>query len=287
MTKLPLFLMLVCGVALVFVAGPRLTTDTAAVIIGVVVGIGASVPVSLLLVALLSRKTASYAPAALGRARPSVAPPAPPAAPVPLTAPRRGPLPVAADKVRAHLGPDLGGVPLDLDFGGTDAAGNLLVVNAPDVFFIIAAAAEQAGWPVEPVAAPADLARWTHVCQARQARREAQPRVILVLEDLADLLMDDPRQGQEANRRLYYLTSCGPAVGLHVLAGAQHPDVLQELYLCPWPVRIAGPGPAVDLAAALGLSAEVAAELTAPGVHWLCVHGNVFGFHPTGDSHGS
>jgi hypothetical protein len=272
MTKLLAFILLGCGIGLALVAGSRLTTDTAAVIIGVTVGIGASVPVSLLLVALLSRRTASYA-------RPVPAPTLPArSAPAPVAPLRAGPPPVAADKARAQLGPDLRGVPLVLDFGGTDAAANLLVVGAPDAFFTVLAAAEQAGWQVEPVAPPADLAHWARLCRDSQLRWP-QP-VVLVIEDLADLFTGSARENHEVDRRLHYLTTHGPSAGLHVLAGARRPDALGELGLTPWPVRIAGPGKVADLAAALDLTAEVAAELTDSGAHWLSARGNLFGFYP-------
>lgn len=48
------------GVALAIVIGQRMSTDAMAVVIGVAVGVAASVPVSLLLVALLRKERASY-----------------------------------------------------------------------------------------------------------------------------------------------------------------------------------------------------------------------------------
>ena len=54
-------LMLLGGaVALAIVIGQRMSTDAMAVVIGVAVGVAASVPTSLLLVALLRKERASY-----------------------------------------------------------------------------------------------------------------------------------------------------------------------------------------------------------------------------------
>jgi hypothetical protein len=58
--KRALPLLLGFGVALAFIIGQRMSTDAMAVVIGVAVGVAASVPTSLLLVALLRReRTAS------------------------------------------------------------------------------------------------------------------------------------------------------------------------------------------------------------------------------------
>ena len=67
MTKYFSLIMLACGVALAVLIGQHMSTDALAVVLGVIVGIAASVPFSLLLVALLSRRSASYAPATLAR----------------------------------------------------------------------------------------------------------------------------------------------------------------------------------------------------------------------------
>ena len=48
------------GVALAIVIGQRMSTDAMAVVIGVAVGVAASVPTSLLLVALLRKERAGY-----------------------------------------------------------------------------------------------------------------------------------------------------------------------------------------------------------------------------------
>lgn len=48
------------GVALAIVIGQRMSTDAMAVVIGVAVGVAASVPTSLLLVALLRKERATY-----------------------------------------------------------------------------------------------------------------------------------------------------------------------------------------------------------------------------------
>jgi hypothetical protein len=58
-TLLPL-LLLGFGVALAVIIGQRMSTDAMAVVIGVAVGVAASVPTSLLLVALLRRERRSY-----------------------------------------------------------------------------------------------------------------------------------------------------------------------------------------------------------------------------------
>jgi hypothetical protein len=50
------------GVALAIVIGQRMSTDAMAVVIGVAVGVAASVPTSLLLVALLRKERATYRP---------------------------------------------------------------------------------------------------------------------------------------------------------------------------------------------------------------------------------
>lgn len=56
---LPL-LMLGFGVALAVIIGQKMSTDAMSVVIGVAVGVAASVPTSLLLVALLRREHRSY-----------------------------------------------------------------------------------------------------------------------------------------------------------------------------------------------------------------------------------
>lgn len=56
MTKLIVPAMLGFGVALALIIGQRMSTDAMAVVIGVAVGVAASVPTSLLLVALLRRQ---------------------------------------------------------------------------------------------------------------------------------------------------------------------------------------------------------------------------------------
>ena len=68
MKKIVVPLMLAFGVTLAAIVGQRMSTDAMAVVIGVAVGVAASVPTSLLLVALLRRERAggwrSEAPAA-------------------------------------------------------------------------------------------------------------------------------------------------------------------------------------------------------------------------------
>ncbi|MGQ9768224.1 MAG: hypothetical protein ACUVSS_13120, partial [Anaerolineae bacterium] len=56
MTKLIVPAMLGFGVTLALIIGQRMSTDAMAVVIGVAVGVAASVPTSLLLVALLRRQ---------------------------------------------------------------------------------------------------------------------------------------------------------------------------------------------------------------------------------------
>jgi hypothetical protein len=58
MKKIVLPLMLAFGVTLAAIIGQRMSTDAMAVVIGVAVGVAASVPTSLLLVALLRRERA-------------------------------------------------------------------------------------------------------------------------------------------------------------------------------------------------------------------------------------
>ena len=60
MSKLLPLLMLGFGVALAVIIGQRMSTDAMSVVIGVAVGVAASVPTSLLLVALLRRERGSY-----------------------------------------------------------------------------------------------------------------------------------------------------------------------------------------------------------------------------------
>lgn len=60
MKKLLLLAMLGFGVTLAWVIGQRMSTDAMAVVIGVAVGVAASVPTSLLLLALLRRERMSY-----------------------------------------------------------------------------------------------------------------------------------------------------------------------------------------------------------------------------------
>ncbi|PKO21842.1 MAG: hypothetical protein CVU38_12690 [Chloroflexi bacterium HGW-Chloroflexi-1] len=52
--------MLAFGVTLALIVGQRMSTDAMAVVIGVAVGVAASVPTSLLLVALLRRERRDY-----------------------------------------------------------------------------------------------------------------------------------------------------------------------------------------------------------------------------------
>lgn len=58
MKKVLVPLMLAFGVTLAVIVGQRMSTDAMAVVIGVAVGVAASVPTSLLLVALLRRERA-------------------------------------------------------------------------------------------------------------------------------------------------------------------------------------------------------------------------------------
>jgi hypothetical protein len=60
MKKLLLPAMLGFGVTIALVIGQRMSTDAMAVVIGVAVGVAASVPTSLLLVALLRRERGAY-----------------------------------------------------------------------------------------------------------------------------------------------------------------------------------------------------------------------------------
>lgn len=62
MKKWILPLMLGFGITLALVIGRRMSTEAMAVVIGVAVGVAASVPTSLLLVALLRRERASWRP---------------------------------------------------------------------------------------------------------------------------------------------------------------------------------------------------------------------------------
>lgn len=60
MKRLIPLILLGFGVALAIVIGQRMSTDAMAVVIGVAVGVAASVPTSLLLVALLRKERSSY-----------------------------------------------------------------------------------------------------------------------------------------------------------------------------------------------------------------------------------
>ncbi len=60
MKRLIPLILLGFGVALAIVIGQRMSTDAMAVVIGVAVGVAASVPTSLLLVALLRKERGSY-----------------------------------------------------------------------------------------------------------------------------------------------------------------------------------------------------------------------------------
>ncbi len=76
MKKLVVPLLLAFGVTLAVIIGQRMSTDAMAVVIGVAVGVAASVPTSLLLVALLRRERAVW------RSEPPTSQPAlPPAQP--------------------------------------------------------------------------------------------------------------------------------------------------------------------------------------------------------------
>ena len=76
MKKIIIPLMLGFGVALALTIGQRMTTDAMAVVLGVAVGVAASVPTTVLLMALLRR---AQRDGAVWRESPA-APPAPPAA---------------------------------------------------------------------------------------------------------------------------------------------------------------------------------------------------------------
>ena len=76
MKKVIVPLMLAFGVTLAAIVGQRMSTDAMAVVIGVAVGVAASVPTSLLLVALLRRERA-------GAWRPEPPAPAAPQLPAP------------------------------------------------------------------------------------------------------------------------------------------------------------------------------------------------------------
>lgn len=75
MKKLIVPAMLAFGVTLAVIIGQRMSTDAMAVVIGVAVGVAASVPTSLLLVALLRRERA------LWRSEPPAQPALPPTQP--------------------------------------------------------------------------------------------------------------------------------------------------------------------------------------------------------------
>ena len=62
MKKVIVPVMLAFGVTLAVIIGQRMSTDAMAVVIGVAVGVAASVPTSLLLVALLRRERATWRP---------------------------------------------------------------------------------------------------------------------------------------------------------------------------------------------------------------------------------
>jgi len=73
-TLLPL-LMLGFGVALAVIIGQKMSQDAMSVVIGVAVGVAASVPTSLLLVALLRRERGSYRDVPPQPAYPQLTPP--------------------------------------------------------------------------------------------------------------------------------------------------------------------------------------------------------------------
>lgn len=72
-------LLLGFGVTLAIVIGQRMSTDAMAVVIGVAVGVAASVPTSLLMVALLRKERAVYRPHQADFDQPGPYPPALPA----------------------------------------------------------------------------------------------------------------------------------------------------------------------------------------------------------------
>lgn len=67
-----------CGVTLALVIGARLTPDSLAVVLGVAVGVAASVPTSILLVALIWRAQRGAPPADVPAIRSAAPPPAEP-----------------------------------------------------------------------------------------------------------------------------------------------------------------------------------------------------------------
>lgn len=252
-----LVVMVVCALALAVVGGQTLKTDALAVVIGVVVGLVASVPVALLLVALLNPKgrAAEAGPVAEARPQPVEAPAAP----------------AVAQGVRVDLGLDEGGIQTGIIVGARGAE-HVLVVRAPEVMKAILLAAGRSGWNLDAANEPADLAELVLVCQRRKPMAARLKPTLVSIAELDDVLEGPEAHGAE---ELHYLLAHGAAAGLHVVAATQHPDLASGHY----PLRICGPlSDPGDLVLALGITLEEADGLTGEGLCWLRAKGNNIGF---------
>lgn len=110
----------------------------------------------------------------------------------------------------------------------------------------------------------------------REGARE--PRVMVVIDELADLVMSG---GRGVARSITRLTQRGREAGLHVMAGTQKPtvDAIGSLAKSNFPVRLVGSvGSAEDAKVASGLPGTGAEKLLGRGDFLLVVKGEVVRF---------
>jgi len=109
-------------------------------------------------------------------------------------------------------------------------------------------------------------------------RGQEQPRVVVVIDELADLLMVG---GKEVQRALTRLTQRGREVGIHVVAATQKPTaaVLGPLVKANFPVRLVGRVTSIeDARTATGWSGTGAERLLGGGDFLAVAEGRVIRF---------
>jgi S-DNA-T family DNA segregation ATPase FtsK/SpoIIIE len=92
---------------------------------------------------------------------------------------------------------------------------------------------------VEPADGAAALAELTVEMERRDRAGVQRPRIVVVIDELADLLMSG---GAEAERRLLRLVQRGRGAGIHVVGATQKPSaqVISSLIRSNFPMRVVG-----------------------------------------------
>ncbi len=116
-----------------------------------------------------------------------------------------------------------------------------------------------------------------HLMEQRDRRRQDTPHVLVVIDELADVVMNAP----DAEALLTRLVQRGRSAGIHVLAATQRPSaaIISGLMRANFPVRLVGRVvSAADALIAAGIPKSSAEHLTGRG-DFLCVaNGEVLRF---------